>query len=298
MKYHINFGDEYRLSFKILDNPVAQAWASLIQENNLLEQKIRRAVLPSLSHQVVYYNDLKYYYKVLKEEYKLNLEFDLPSKEIEDFLDSDYNFLDEKIEFIYNKVIRNNYYYRNVEKDVIVKWAEFLHRLKENKNKILECYCDKDDTARISTVKSTNNKIRITDEMRKQFWVETESPKIVLRLDAEFDEKTLDLATKRNYPYIVSSNKLVSMDYISTNYKICYRSNPLNSSQSIKYMRARRDAMLDFVEKNNLKIQTGEHRHYYFVNPVVAHCLNTDISIEDIHTMFTKYSNITTEFGE
>lgn len=301
MKYYINFGDDYKLSFEILDNPIAKSWTEIMQEsmeNNLSEQRIRRSVFPALNLPIIYFNELKYYFGVLKDEYKLDLEFDLPSKEIWEYSDVDYNFIDEKVDFIYNKVVRSNYYYNTKEKDLVVKWAEFLYHLKENKEKLLDCYYNKENNARISTKIPAKNKIRITEEMRKKFWVETESPKIVLRLDTEFDEKTLDLAAKRNCPRIVSSNGLVSMDYIASSYKICYNEKPVTPYLAARYMRLRRDTMSEFVEKNDLKIQSGDYRHYYFVNPVVAHCLNTDISVEDIHAMFTKYSNITAEFGE
>lgn len=300
MKYYINFGDDYKLSFEILDNPIAKSWTEIMQEsmeNNLSEQRIRRSVFPALNLPIIYFNELKYYFGVLKDEYKLDLEFDLPSKEIWEYSDVDYNFIDEKVDFIYNKVVRSNYYYNTKEKDLVVKWAEFLYHLKENKEKLLDCYYNKENNARISTKIPAKNKIRITEEMRKKFWVETDSPKIVLRLDTEFDEKTLDLAAKRNCPKIVSSNGLVSMDYIASSYKICYNEKPVTPYLAARYMRLRRDTMSEFVEKNDLKIQSGDYRHYYFVNPVVAHCLNTDISVEDIHAMFTKYSNITAEFG-
>lgn len=301
MKYHINFGDDYKLSFQMLDNPIADAWINIMQgtaKDNQIDQIVRRSVVSSAYLPIVYFNELKYYYGVLKEEYNLDLEFDLPKKEVYNFSDSDYTFIDNSVNYIFNKVVKNNFYYNTTDKELLSKWSLFLHHLRENKEKLIDCYYNKETYVRISNKKEEGNKIRITDNMRKTYWVENERPNIVLRLDCNFDEKTLDLAEKRNLLDIVESGKLTQMDYISSSYKVCYYENSLTDSQAVNFMRTRRDAMSNFVESNSLDVQFGDYRHYYFINPVIGHCLDKNVTKEEIYEMFTKYNSITSEFGE
>ena len=301
MKYHIHFGEDYTLSFEIIDNPVAQAWAKIMQETanvGQLDQIIRRSVFPSKFYHVRYYNDIKYYYSVLKDEYNLDLEFELPSKEIEQFTKSDYDLLGDNIEKIYNKVVKNNYYYRTADKKTITTWSSFLSIMKELKEKLLDCYYDKENTARISNKTTLGSKVRITDEMRKEYWVETKRPNVILRLDSEFVEKTLDYATKRDSVDLVKQGMLAPVDYISSHYKICYYKESINEYEANRFMRIRRDTMTKFVKDNKLAATLGEYRNYYFVNPILGHCINKDITENDICKMFTEYTNITAEFGE
>ena len=301
MKYHINFNNEHTLSFEILDNPVAHAWVGIMQEKMSRDdfgQKIFRASFPMIWNSIWdkssrYFNNLKIYYNRFVE-LGLDPEFSLKSN-INDYSHQDTIDLSDAVDVMFRKVVEHNFYYNHNNNYEIKKTVK---RIKCYKEELLDCMFNPDENyATIKIDNHGNEDVEITGAMRKDYWVETARPKLVIRLWPNFDLKSLDILEKRNDPRPLDGTD--HMYYITSDHRICYYQNSLTQQQADNYMKKRRSDIIDFVAENNIDAIPGLLQNKNFVPPVIAHCINEeDFTEEQLEKMFHTASPITSEFEE
>ena len=220
------------------------------------------------------------------------VEFDL-KKNFLSYNDQDFIILSNDVDQLYYKVITHNFYYGYENNTALRACVSKIMRYKEE---LLDTKFNPDENYAVIRTTDSNNKIHITDDMRKQYWVETERPTLVIRAWPDYDLKSLDTIEKRNI--VTNSNY---MRYITSAYKICYYHDDLTSVEATEYMKERRNKILDFVLRHKINSVPGDLKHYNFVPPVIAHCINdNDFTDEQLEILFCSEQQftITSEFEE
>lgn len=297
MKYHINFDSEHRLSFEILDNPVAQAWTSIMQNkmsSDQFGQQIVKHVFPANNGHIYHpFNFIVYFYDEMMS-LGVPVEFNL-NKNLAKYTDQDLIEFDNAVEYLYNKVVKHNYYF-TYDNNTVLKRC--VAQIKRHKEELLDTkFNPNENYAVVKLANAGEDDVEISVDMRKQYWIETARPKLVIRAWTNFDLRSLDVLEKRNNPAELTN--LDHMHYITSDHKICYYENELDDAQAAKYMKKRRNKILEFVSKNNIDAVPGSLQHYCFVPPVIAYCINADdFTQEQLEDLFCTEHNITSEFEE
>lgn len=305
MKYHINFGSDYKLSFEILDNPVADAWVSIMQEKLKDEeatQKVFRSMFSKYGkHQAIGQNftNLLYYYDEA-QNYGLDLEFTI-NRDIDSYTSNEFNRLSKNVDYIYNKVVDHNFYYNaDVRKNFFFKRC--VKRVKRFTEQMLDSVFHTEESyCRIKRSNESGGDIKVTDDMRKQCFLETARPRIVLKACPNFDLKSLDILEKRDNTklYNYAKNGFDHMHFITSEHKVSLYDEAQTQEQADIEMKERRNKMLDFVLKNNIDTNAGNLYHANYALPVIGHCINEqDFDTKDLQFMFLTYEKITSEFEE
>ena len=303
MKYHINFGSEYRLSFEMLDNPIADAWVSIMQEKLKDEEssaRVFRSMFGGFGDEyakVHHFNNLLYYVDEA-EKHGLDLEFTI-DRRIENYTDSDFNTLLTNIDLLFRKVVVHNFYFNESEETnyFYKRYTRFLKRFAEE---LMDAVFHSDESyARIKQSNEGGSDIEITDEMRKQCFVETERPKIVLKACPNFDLKSLNILEQRNNPTAYAEDGSTHMHFVTSEHKVSLYKEEQTQSQAKLLSKVRRNKMLNFVLNNNLDTNAGYLYHTNYALPIIGHCINEqDFSTKDLQKMFLTIEHVTAEFEE
>ena len=280
MKYHIDFGESKRLSFEILDNPVAHTWADNLKKvlagKNLEQEICQQAFAGIYGQQISQFNELKYYYNMLKDLDVVQDLFKLKSN-INAYSDTDFAELDIIVDKLFLKVITHNIYYE-LDTDTLSIVKNCVKRIKLASKQLLDCvYNNNESYAQIRVSSSKYAETLITTDMQEGYFIETIRPKVVIRAYPNFELKSLNIAEQRKNPSLFNNGKYDHQHYITVDHRICfYEDEILTDTLAIKKMKERRAAMLKFVMDNNLDALPGSHPHYYYVNPIVAHLISDE----------------------
>jgi len=298
MKYHIDFGEDKRLSFEVLDNPVAKAWAenlkTMLQGEQLVQRVFRdsnKASIPGMDIRgLSYFTNLTHFYNKLKNTNLVKDLFDLKSN-LEDFTHQDFVKLNKDVDILYLKVVDHNIFYYET-KDNIFKVKRFTKRIKRYTEELLDCIYNPDESyARIQVQSTEYAETPISIEMREKYWVETARPKVVIRAIPNFDVRSLEVAAQRNNPNLFVDGVNDQAHYINVDHKICVYEQSLSTKQASQLMKEKRSKIIDFVAKNKIDVNPGELKHYNFVNPVVAHLISDEEPLDEYFKLFNKDDN-------
>jgi len=291
MKYHIDFGEDKRLSFEVLDNPVAKAWAENLKtmlQGEQLVQRVFRDSMPGIEAQrFSYFNNLTYYYNNLKN---LNLVEDLFTLKtnLNSFTHQDFVQLNSDVDTLYLKIVQHNIYYQE-DKDTLFKVRRFTKRIKRYTEELLDCIYNPDESyARIQVQSTKYAETPISIETRKEYWVETARPKIVIRAIPNFDLRSLEVAAQRNNPHLFVEGVNDHAYYINVDHKICFYDQSLTTKQADQLMKQKRNKIIDFVLKNKIDVNPGSLQHNNFVNPIVAHLISDEETLDDYYNAFNR----------
>jgi hypothetical protein len=288
MKYHIDFGEDKRLSFEVLDNPVAKAWAENLKTMLQGEQRVFRDSMPGIENQrFSYFNNLTYYYNKLKNLNLVEDLFDLKTN-LNNFTHQDFVQLNSNVDTLYLKIVQHNIYYQK-DKDTLFKVRRFTKRIKRYTEELLDCMYNPDESyARIQVQSTKYAETPISIEARKEYWVETARPKVVIRAVPNFDLRSLEVAAQRNNPHLFIEGVNDHAYYINVDHKICFYDQSLTTKQADQLMKQKRNKIIDFVANNKMDVIPGFLQHNNFVNPIVAHLISDEETLEDYHNAFNK----------
>lgn len=278
MKYHINFGNENRISFEVLDTPIAQKWATMLKDSiasDDVTQKIEQHAFPSVRRKA-YYNNLTSYYNQFKE---MNLVTNLFSyKPINELRLDDFKQLDRDVELLYLKAVVHDNFYSHTERDKIRHLATRMRQSKEGLMDVL--FNPEESYVEVKVNSSAELSASITDSNRETYWVENARPAAVIRIHPDEDIMSLNKTELRKNLIYYSKNKQ-TITYSSPKHRICFYDTALNDKGAENFMQQRRTKMLDFVVKNKLDIVPGETKNYNFVEPVVAHLISDQQTMQE-----------------
>jgi phage pi2 protein 07 len=296
MKYHINFGSDKRLSFEILDTAPAQSWADIVKKDlkHASRQRVYRYTFPKLEHPLYHFNSIVHNYNKVKE-FGLDTGFDL-NTDLGSYSTEDIHKLFDNIEKLYLIVVKHQLYYADKKNS---RYRFHCKRLMRAVNELQDSmFNTSENYSRIKIETDKPNEMLIPVQMRQYDWVEKARPNLVIRLQPNFDLKSLNIMEQRDNS-IKFDNSYSHMHYITSDHKICYYENSLTQSEAEQFMAERRNKMLDFVVNNNIDVVPGSLEHYNFVLPVVAHCINADnYTDKELCEMFKSQDDVTIEIEE
>ena len=287
MKYHIDFDNDGRLTFNILDNPAAQAWANILKEKlqgDNLVQKVYRDSFPVLNWAQGYFNNLQEYYNSLNSLNVVENLFEL-KEDFESYTDEDFRLLDLNVDKLFLKIVHHNFYY-NQSDEVQFKLRRFSKRIKRFKEQLLDSVYDtRENYVRIHVESDVHSEMQIPWDMRKAQWVESPRSKVVIRLCPNFEVRSLNTAELRNNPTYFKDGSNDAQHFITVDHKIHIYDEVINQDQANKFMTERRNAMIGFANQNKIDVVPGDPQHYYFMMPVVAELISEDLSPADLHAL-------------
>lgn len=281
MKYHIDFDNGNRISFEILDTPIAQTWATMLKESLESEDVVQQVTQESFPgvRKLAYYRNLSSYYNQLKE---MNIVEDLFTYKdnLNDFKLEDYVQLDRDVEYLYLKAVRHNNYYL-LEENVKNQIVHLTKRIKQYKEGLMDCVFNPSECYMQVDVNSAASLTEtLDDSLRSEYWVQNARPSAVIRIHPDEDIRSLNKAYLRhNLMYYQRRKSAVT--YSTPKHRICFYASDLSDEYAENFMYDRRSKMLDFVVKNNLNIVPGESANYNFVEPVVAHLISDEKTLEE-----------------
>lgn len=291
MKYHIDFDNDNRLSFEILDNPAAQTWARIVKtslEDETSTQKIFRSVFPAEEYEyIAHFNQMIHFYE---EFVKLGGEDISLNKNINSYSHDDYINLDRIVNLLFYKAINHNIYYASENKMLLRRYAKRIYRYKEQ---LLDCIFKPEES--YATIKFSNHAedFVIPRKMRYRQWKESIRSNLVIRLWPNFDLRSLDILERRNDPLGYSDSR-ACMHFITSDHRICFYDNEIQTQKEADiYQTTRMSKIIDFVGRNRIDVVPGDIAHSRFTPPVVAECINKDdYTVDQLRELFMNYEKV------
>jgi len=291
MKYHINFGEDKSLSFEVLDNPVAKAWAENLKTvlaGSNVEQSIYQQAFAGIHGQhISHFNEVTYFYNKVQESGIIEDLFEL-NPNIVKYSDKDFISLSTNVNELFLKVTKHDIYYM-LDKKTNFILKDQVTKIKIATEQMLDCVYNTDESyARIQVQSTKYAETPISIEMRKEYWVESARPKVVIRAVPNFDLRSLEVVAQRNHPHLFVEGVNDHAHYINVDHKICFYDQSLTTKQADQLMKEKRNKILDFVSKNKINVNPGSLQHNNFVTPIVAYLISDEETLEEYFNLFNK----------